>query len=50
MKVTIEIGGVAATVESDGITFNELAELFEQCALGAGFHHETVEGYYKEQA
>lgn len=48
MKITIETEHEKCTVESDGETFGDLYELFKQCALGVGFHWNTVTQYDEE--
>lgn len=46
MKITIEGESVTATVENkNAITFDELLDMFKQCAVGAGFHPDTVKEY-----
>jgi hypothetical protein len=45
MKITIE-NGDKCTVESDAVIFGELVELFKQCAIGVGFHPDTVKEYF----
>ena len=46
MKMTIEIGDTVCTVSQDGVTFEELFELFKQASLGVGFSPETLESWF----
>ena len=42
MKITIEHNDTTATIESPEITAIGLVEMFLRCAVGAGFHSESI--------
>ncbi len=52
MKITIEdtVGGVeyGGSATGIGVEYHEVVELFKQASMAAGFHPDTVLGYFNE--
>ena len=51
MKLSYEAHGTKVTIETshDEVTISEVGELIEQLLLGAGFHPDTIEGYFGKE-